>query len=162
MDEEPVEQTTPKAPTAPAAEPAKKKASTKRVVLTILGVLVVGIAALVIFAMQATQGVVNASNKLLDAIQAGDATTAYAQLAPEAKATITSTEFEDTVDRIGSILNTQEKITDRSIASETGKASTGKVTYEIKGTDGVTYTFTVNLEKQSGEWKVLAFDSAKK
>ncbi|QQS18160.1 DUF4864 domain-containing protein [Candidatus Saccharibacteria bacterium] len=114
---------------------------------------------LMIFANQATQGAVTASNKFINAMQAKDSGQAYGLFSKEAKETVTSEEFDAMVQRIAPILNTEEKMKDKSVTSETGKATTGKVVYEIKGSDAKTYTLTVNLVKQDDNWKVQNFES---
>jgi hypothetical protein len=48
------------------------------------------------------------------------------------------------------------------VNASTGSASTSEVVYEIPGTDGKTYSFTVNLTKENDVWKVMNFASKAK
>lgn len=110
----------------------------------------------------ATSGVVKVSNEFLKDMQNKNAEGAYSLLTKEAAAATDKTQFAKIVDQAGPILNTKAKMTSKEVSGETGQAGSGKVTYEIKGTDGVTYTVTINLQKQDGKWMVLNFESKKK
>ncbi len=138
---------------------AKQKISTSKIVLISVGIVLILIGGIVLLANTATQGAVTASNSLVNAAQAGDTTTTYGLLSKEAKETISQDDLGQIVTQIGPILNTTEKMTGKEVSAETGKASSGKVTYEIVGTDGNTYAFEVNLIKEDDAWKVLNFDS---
>ncbi|OGL34982.1 hypothetical protein A3F65_02230 [Candidatus Saccharibacteria bacterium RIFCSPHIGHO2_12_FULL_47_16b] len=128
----------------------------------ILSVIAVIIGAVIIIAILATSGVAKTGDEFLNAIKSGNADAAYALFTREAAAATDKASFRQTVDRIKPILNGPTKMTDREAKGETGQAATGKVVYEIKGTDGVTYQLTINLQKEDGKWKVLNFESTKK
>jgi uncharacterized membrane protein YvbJ len=160
MSEEVTKQET--APVQQQAKTEKKKMSTKKKVFVVLGALVGVFIVLVIIANTATQGVVTASNTMVNAIQASDADAAYGMLSTGAKETISEADFDAVIAQIGPILNTEEKMISKEVAAETGQTSSGKVSYEIKGTDGITYIFDVNLVKENDIWKVLNFDSNEK
>lgn len=117
---------------------------------------------LVIIVNFATSSVAKVGNEFLRDIQAKDADGAYSLLTKEAAAATDKEQFKQIVDRAGPILNTKAKMTSREASGETGSAATGKVVYEIKGTDGITYDVTINLQKEDGQWKVLNFESTKK
>jgi hypothetical protein len=108
-----------------------------------------------------TSGVVKVSNEFVNDMQAQNADGAYALMTKDAQAATDKSQFKDVVDRAGPILNTKEKMTGKEVKGETGNAASGKVTYEIKGTDGVTYKITVNLQKEDGQWRVLNFESTR-
>lgn len=137
---------------------AKKKFYQKKWGKILIGFVVVTIVLFVVV-MKATSGAVKASNEFLNAIQSGNSSQAYSLFASEVKGEVSSDDFKEVVSQIGPILNTDEKITNRGVEAESGKNSTANVEYEIKGTDGKTYTIAVNLVKEDGEWKVLNFDS---
>lgn len=123
--------------------------------------VIVAVAAVVI-ANLATNPSAKTSDDFLNSIQSGDSDTAYALLSAGAKTTITSDEFAQVVKQIGPTLNTKEATISKSVSAETGTQSSAQVVYEIKGTDGVTYSFTTNLVQENGKWKILNFDSKQK
>lgn len=123
---------------------------------------IVAFVALFIIVNMATSGVSKASNEFLKDIQNKNADAAYSLLTKDAAAATDRAQFQKVVDQAGPILNTTAKMTSKEAAGETGSAATGKVVYEIKGTDGVTYNVTINLQKEDGKWKVLNFESTKK
>ncbi|MDO8591746.1 MAG: DUF4878 domain-containing protein [bacterium] len=123
---------------------------------------VVAFVALFIIVNMATSGVAKVSNEFLKDIQNKNADGAYSLLTKDAAAATPKDQFQKMVDQAGPILNTTAKMTSKEAAGETGSAATGKVVYEIKGTDGVTYNVTINLQKEDGNWKVLNFESTKK
>lgn len=147
----------------PASTEVKKNNNTskKKKWLIIVGAIVIVFIGLVSIVNSATSGVVNVSNQMINAIQAQDADLAYSLMTAEAKSTITKEDFDGIISQIGPILNTEEKMLNKSVESGTGKTSSGQVTYSIKGTDGVDYTFEINLQKEGDNWKVLNFDSTK-
>ena len=160
MAEEEIAQKEAATPTA-VPNDTKKKMPRKKKILIALGSVVALFILFFALASNATKNAAKTSNQFIDAIQAGDSSMAYSLLSSEAKGTVNSDDFNKVVSQIGPILNTQEKMKSKSVDSETGSASKGTVVYEIKGTDGVTYTITVNLQKDDGAWKVMNFDSKK-
>ncbi len=110
----------------------------------------------------ATNPSVKVSNEFLNDIQANRADAAYALMTTDAQGTVTKEDFRAIVAQIGPILNAKESMKSKRVTGETGSAATAKVVYEIKGTDGVTYSFTNNLIKDNGQWRVLNFESKKK
>lgn len=150
------------APTPVKSTALKKKWPVKKIALVIMLAVVVILGLMLFTANRVTQGAVNTSNKLVNAIQAKDSSTAYALFSDDAKQTITPVDFKAIVDQIGPILNTQEKMTSKEVKAASGKSTTGKVVYSIQGTDKVNYAFTVNLVRVDGVWRVQNFDSSKK
>lgn len=138
--------------------PAKKR-SVKKIIAYVFAVLVLLVVGLTFFVNSATKAPVAASNQFLNAIQASDAATAYSLFSTAAKAAVPSDQFDALVQQAGPILNASEKMTSKKINAATGSASTAEVVYEIPGTDGKTYTFTVNLTKENDVWKVINFTS---
>lgn len=130
----------------------------KKIVL--IGLAIIAVLIFVIYS--ATSGVVKVSNEFVNDVQASNTDAAYSLFSREAAAATSKDTLKTVIDRSAPILNTQEKMTSREVSGETGKAGTGTVTYEIKGTDGKTYTLTVKLIKEDGNWKVLAFQSVVK
>lgn len=140
------------------AKPVRKRGVGK-IIGIVIGAIVVVAVALTFFVNSATKAPVAASNQFLNALQAGDASTAYALFSTEAKAAVPSDQFDAAVQQVGPILNGSEKMTSKKVNGSTGSASTSEVVYEIPGTDGKTYKFTVNLTKENDTWKVLNFTS---
>lgn len=140
----------------------KQKWSLKKKLLVAFGIVVAVIAALVIIANGATAEPVKVSNQLIANIQAKNATQAYDLLSQEAKNATDPQAFLATVNQIGPILTGKPDMQSKEVNAQTGSASTAKVVYEIKGNDGLTYLFTVNLVKEGDKWKVLNFESTKK
>lgn len=139
----------------------KKKWSTKKKVLVVVGAILGLFIVIITIVNQSTKEAVSVSNQMVNALQSTDATLAYGLLSSEAKKTVSEQEFSAVVVKIGPILNTQEKMVSKEVNAETGKSSTAKVTYEIQGTDGITYKLEINLVKEDDNWKVLNFDSSK-
>lgn len=137
----------------------KKKRSVKK----IIGYIAVGIVALfavsTLFVNSATKAPLAVSDLFLNSVQAGDAGLAYELFSSEAKKTISLDQLQSAVNRVGSILDSTEKVTSKKINGETGSAATSEITYEIKGTDGKTYTVIVKLTKENDIWRVLNFES---
>lgn len=123
---------------------------------------VVVLVVLFIIVNMATSGVAKVSNEFLKDMQNKNADAAYSLLTKAAAAATDKDQFKKVVDQAGPILNTTAKMTSKEASGETGNAATGKVVYEIKGTDGITYDVTVNLQKEDGKWKVLNFESTQK
>lgn len=150
-------------PVQPSNEPMKVSPVKKRGMKKIIGYAVLAFAvlavALTFFVNSATKAPVAASQQFLHAIQAGDATTAYALFSVEAKKVVPSDQFDALVKQVAPIFNTGEKMLSKKVNSSTGSAATSEVVYQIKGTDGKTYKFTVNLTKEGDVWKVLNFTS---
>jgi cellobiose phosphorylase len=95
-------------------------------------------------------------------MQSGDSASAYSLFSTQAKATVTPAQFDAIVKQVGPILNAQEKVTNKKVDAKTGQAASSEITYEIKGTDGLSYSLVINLTKEGDLWKVLNFDSKKK
>lgn len=140
------------------AKPVKKRSIGKIIGIVIAAIAVVAVV-LTFFVNSATKAPVAASSTFLNAIQAGDASTAYALFSTEAKAAVPSDQFDAVVKQVGPILNAGEKMTSKKVNASTDSASTSEVVYEIPGTDGKTYKFTVSLTKENDAWKVLNFTS---
>lgn len=138
--------------------PAKKRNYKKIIVYAIAGIVVLFII-IVISVNSATKAPVDVSNQFIDSIQSGNSRAAYELFYSDTKKTVPADKFDGIVKQIGPILNTNEKITGKSINGETGKAATSEVTYDVNGTDGKNYAVIVNLTKENGNWKVLNFDS---
>jgi uncharacterized membrane protein YvbJ len=143
------------------SKPVKKR-SVKKIIGYVLVAFVVVIVGLTFFVNSATKAPVAASNQFLNALQAGDAATAYSLFSTAAKAAVPSDQFDAVVAQVGPILNASEKMTSKKVNASTGSASTSEVVYEIPGTDGKTYSFTVNLTKENDVWKILNFASKAK
>lgn len=144
---------------ATTASPAKAK---RPLWQKVAGGFVVFIVAMVILANVAASGAVKVSNAFLGDIQNQRADAAYSLLSKEAATATPKDQFTVIVGRIGSLLNSKTNMTSKEVKGETGSSATSTVTYEIKGTDGITYQVTVNLTKEGGQWKVLNFDSTAK
>lgn len=142
-----------------AAKPAKTK---RPLWQKIVAGVVVFIVAVVIIVNVAASGAVKVSNQFINDIQAKQANDAYSLFSSEATKIVPKDQFVTLVNQAGPILNTNEKMTSKEVSGETGNSAKAKVVYEIKGTDNVTYEVTVNLTKESGQWKVLHFNSTPK
>jgi len=148
--------------TTPASAPSPAKKSKKKLFIKIAVVVVILAVVLVLVVNGTTSGAVTVSNKFVKSIQAEDPSTAYNLFSNEAKNVVSESAFKEAVDQPGKILKGQAKMTGKEVEGKTGSAATSKITYDIDGNDGKTYTITVNLTKEDGEWKVLNFDSTTK
>lgn len=143
------------------SKPVKKR-SVKKIIGYVIVAFVVVVVGLTFFVNSATKAPVAASNQFLNAIQASDAATAYSLFSTAAKTAVPADQFDAVVAQVGPILNASEKMTSKKVNASTGSATTSEVVYEIPGTDGKTYSFTVNLTKENDVWKVLNFASKAK
>jgi hypothetical protein len=145
-------------PSSYSTEPKPvKKRSIKKIIGYVVVALVVLVVGLTFFVDSATKAPVAASNQFLNALQAGDATTAYSLFSSAAKAAVSADQFDAVVKQVGPILNGNEKMVSKKVNGSTGSAATAEVVYDIPGTDGKTYKFTVNLSKENSAWKILNF-----
>lgn len=140
----------------------KKKWSLKKKLVVIFSLIVGIFIAIFVLASVATQAPLKASDEFLADIQAKNSSAAYSMFSAEAKGVVAEDEFVQVVEQIGPILNSKPKVISKEVSGKTGEAATAKVVYEIRGSDSITYTFTVNLAKDNGEWKIQNFDSARK
>jgi hypothetical protein len=140
----------------------KQKWSLKKKLAVIGGAFVGIIIVLVIIVNAATSAPVKVSNDLVTDIQSKNSAAAYALFSSQAKSVVSQEQLTTAVDQIGPILTGKPDMKSKAIKGETGSAATAKIVYDIKGSDNITYTFTVNLVKENDSWKVLNFDSAKK
>jgi cytoskeletal protein RodZ len=134
-----------------------KKRRVKKIIGYVVVAFVVLVVGLTFFANSATKAPVAASNQFLTAFQAGDATTAYSLFSIEAKAAVPADQFDAVVKQVAPILNGNTKMASKKVNGSTGSAATAEVIYDIPGSDGKTYTFTVNLTKENSVWKILNF-----
>jgi len=147
----------------PAEKPKTKDSmNIKKLILISVGVLIALVVLLLVVVNSATRGEVKVSNEFLNAVQARQTSVAFGLFSSDAQKATPQDKLGSAIDQIGPILNTQEKMVSKEVNSQSGSSSTGKVVYEIKGTDGVTYTITVELVKENGSWKVTTFDSKRK
>lgn len=140
---------------------SKQKWSLKKKLYVIGGAIVGVFLVLLLITNAATSAPVKVSNQLVADIQAVNGASAYTLLSSSAKNVTDPQEFNATVDHIGPILNGTPKMKSKEVKGETGTSATAKVVYSIHGSDGLTYTFTVNLVKEGSDWKVLNFASEK-
>jgi ABC-type transporter MlaC component len=148
-------------PVAKKEEP-KQKWSLKKKLYVIGGSVVGVIIVLIILVSAATSAPVKISNDLVSDIQAKNSTAAYSLFSSAARQAVSQEQLTAAVDQIGPILSGKPDMQSKEVKGETGSAASAKVVYNIKGTDNITYTFTVNLVKENGNWKVLNFGSEKK
>jgi ABC-type transporter MlaC component len=139
----------------------KQKWSLKKKLTVIVGSFIGVLIVLVIIVSAATSAPVKVSNDLVTDIQAKNSVAAYALFSSQAKSAVSQERLTAAVDQIGPILSGKPDMKSKEVKGETGSAASAKVVYDIKGTDGITYKFTVNLVKDNGDWKVLNFDSEK-
>jgi len=140
----------------------RQKWSLKKKLAVIGGSIVAVFAALIIIVTVATSAPVKVSNDLVSDIQSKNGAAAYALFSKQAKSVVTEAQLTAAVNQIGPILSGKPDMKSKEIKGETGSAASAKVVYDIKGSDGITYVFTVNLVKEDSSWKILNFDSAKK
>jgi flagellar basal body-associated protein FliL len=141
----------------PVATP--KKRSLKKLIAIIIGVVVAVIAVIIIVVTVATSAPVKVANAFLADVQANNGDAAYALFSSEAKDAVAQSEFVDAVGQVGPVLAGKPDMQSKEISGETGSAATATVVYEVVGTDSKTYTVTINLIKENGEWKVEEFNS---
>lgn len=94
------------------------------------------------------------SNSLISAIQANKASDGYALLSTKTINVVSSEQFANYVSKAGPILNGKPKVTNKQIKTNNG-SSIATITYEIKGSDGKTYTVVANLIKEGSTWKIV-------
>lgn len=148
-------------PDAKKRQPKQKWSLKKK--LTVIGGSIVAIfIVLAIIVTVATSAPVKVSNDLITDIQSNNSAAAYSLFSSAAKQVVSQEQLTAAVNQIGPILSGKPDMKSKEVKGETGSAASAKVVYDIKGSDGITYSFTVNLVKENGEWKILNFDSEKK
>jgi len=147
-------------PNVQSAEvPAKKKRNIRRIIAVALSVVIVLFVAADLFVNAATKAPLAVSNQFLNNIQSGDSAAAYESFTTSAKAVVGKDAFATMVSQIGPVLNTEEKVTSKTINGKTGASATSTIKYEIHGTDAKTYGIVVNLTEENDVWRVVNFDS---
>jgi len=140
---------------------SKKPANLKKIIAISAAVVVALIVIVVVLLILVTSGPKKVADSLVKDIQTKNAAAAYNLFAAEAKTQMPQDQFKQIVDQIGPILNGKPQNQSSETSGEAGSAATATVVYLIKGKDGNTYKFTVNLTKENGGWKVLNFTSTK-
>ena len=141
----------------PATTPtAPQKRNLKKILAVIIGVVVAAIIVFVVVINFATSAPAKVSNTFIDYLQAGNADAAYSLFTAEAQAATDKDYFDELVEDTATQLTGKPDMQSKSIYGETGEAATATVEYLIPGEDA-TYQFTVNLQKENGEWKVLNY-----
>jgi hypothetical protein len=144
-----------------AAKKPKNDKFWKRIAI-LVGFAIVGIFVIImLFAQSVTGAAKKVSDQLVSDIQNNNAVAAYSLFSPEAKQTVSEADFKTIVDAISPILTGEPNLVNKEVSAKSGEDTTGKVVYTIKGTDGITYNFEVNLVKQDDIWLVQNFDSSK-
>lgn len=139
----------------------KKQRDWKKIVLIAVAVVVVLFVILILVVESTTSAPKKVSDELVADIQAKNSDAAYSLFSSQAKTAVSQSELNTIVDQIGPILNGSPKTISKDIKGETGSAASATVVYDIKGSDNITYKFTVNLVKDNSDWKILNFESAK-
>lgn len=134
----------------------------KRNIVVFLGVVAALLILTVVISNSSTPAPVEVSNELVSNIQGGNSSAAYSLLSATAQTATSADVFDTLVNRIGPILSGKPKLISKEVSEQTGKVATAKVVYEIAGTDGRTYVFTVDLLKVVDQWKVLRLNSSRK
>lgn len=91
-------------------QPVKKR-SIGKIIGIVIAAIVVVVVGLTFFVNSATKAPVAVSNQFLNAVQAGDAATAYSLFSTTAKAAVPSDQFDAVVKQVGPILNASERMT---------------------------------------------------
>lgn len=141
---------------ADVSQPPKKKkmATWKKVLIGVAAFIVV----IIIIAFTATSGAGTASDEFVNDVLANKGAAAYVMLSPEAKKTVSESDFSSVVSRMSAILDDKATQTSREVNTETGSDPKATVLYKVNGSDG-TYTLTVNMVQVDGKWQVNSFDS---
>lgn len=156
--QEPVKEVSQTAPTGTK----KKMPKALKIVLFVVAGFVALIVGAGVFFFVASSGATKASDEFLNALQAGDTTSAYQMFSTRALEVVPEEDFIAVVEQIGPILNTEERKTSTNVFTETGSDTETYVVYEVDGTDDITYVVGITMVKENGEWKVLNFDSEAK
>lgn len=141
---------------------APQKRSVKKLIIKVALVIVVLVLALWLVVGYTSSGAVKVGDAFISNLQNLKATEAYALFTKQAATTVTPEQFKEIVDRVGPILSGIPKKTGKEIGTnaETGAQST--ITYEIAGSDNLTYVITITLVKEDDAWKILNFESKQK
>ncbi len=140
----------------------KKKGKALMIILIILGVLIVLIVGFFLIINLATGGAKKVSDEFIADIRQTQSEQAYGLFSSAAKKVVGKKKFAKTVEQISPILNGQPKVTGKEAGTSSDGGTTSSITYEINGTDGITYKVKVELVKEGNDWRVLNFDSSKK
>lgn len=101
------------------------------------------------------------SNSLISDVQTNKASEGYALLSTKTIKDVSSEQFANYVSKAGPVLSGKPKVTNKQMQTNNG-SNTAAITYEIKGSDGQTYTVVANLIKEGSTWKVVSLNIKKK
>ena len=141
---------------------APQKRSIKKLIIKIALVIVVFVLALWLGVSWFSGGAVAVSDAFISNVQNLKAPEAYALFTKQAADTVTPEDFKTIVDRVGPILNGTPKNVGKQIGTDASTGAQSTVTYEIAGSDNLTYLLTITLAKEDGAWKILSFESKQK
>ena len=128
----------------------------------ILGGVAVFIIVLVLVVNWAAQGAVRVSDQFIADLQELNAESSYDLFSTKARSAVSSAQWNAVIKQAGPILSGKPKITHKEVSTSTEKGSEATISYEILGSDNITYSIAVSLVKESGTWKVLDFGSKRK
>ncbi len=97
------------------------------------------------------------SNQFIDAIQANDASAAYALGSGAFKNAVTEASLAGTIERISSTFSGDEVIINQKVKTMNG-TNTAEIEYAVEN-GGSTYYMLISLQENNGQWQVQAFKS---
>ncbi|HSX05709.1 MAG TPA: hypothetical protein VLF69_04530 [Candidatus Saccharimonadales bacterium] len=140
--------------------PTKKRIPTWLKVVGIIAVIfIVAIIVAVIVATTATKAPQKISDQFVNDLQSSNSSAAYALTSKTFQQATTEEQLDNIIQRVGPVLQGQEKVTGRAIEKSAGMPETAVLVYTVKTSNGNKYIRT-ELQKSGGVWQVINFRSA--
>ncbi len=127
--------------------------------LYVLGIVIAILAVLIFMGARALQGAIQAADGYIADMQAGRCTQIYDRATEAFQKQGTRDEWVEVCTGVSNILTGEPRNLGVDVESNSSQNQVSTVTYEIDGTDSVTYIVLIGMVNQDDQWKISLFDS---
>ena len=148
-----------------APPPQRPKRKAWKIILivaaAVFALIVVAIVALVLLVSGTTKDAQKVSDRLVVAVQTGDAAGAYALTGPSFRAATSEADTAELVKRLSTLV-TKDKVspTGKAINASTDSGKIAVFTYKLNGVGRGPVYFKTEIRSEDGGWKVLSLRSS--
>lgn len=154
---------TPNQTTASNFQPVTKQKQRIPKWVKVIGVILIVFVALIITAAIVTAGATKAPQKVSDTFvnnfQSSNTKAAYDLTSDSFKTATSQEQLEKLIQRVGPVVQGEEKVIGRSIQKASGKSTTAVIVYSVNTLNGTKY-IKVGLQKNGDVWQVVNFRSS--
>lgn len=129
----------------------------------VIGIMLIVFIAVIIIAAVVTTSATKAPQKVSDTFvnnfQASNTKAAYDLTSDSFKTATTQEQLEKLIQRVGPVVQGEEKVIGRSIQKASGKSTTAVILYSVNTSNGTKY-IKVGLQKNGDVWQVVNFRSS--